>query len=105
VHYLAPRPKEKLISQNAFRFLGCMIGTSTIRRCTEMIALEKGKEIPKKQKEGKYPYHLMEVGDSFYIEGEILSKVCNASYREWKRTGRKFTARKIDNGVRVWRVE
>ena len=34
-----------------------------------------------------------------------LSKVCNASYREWKKTGKKFTARVVEGGVRVWRVE
>jgi hypothetical protein len=82
-----------------------MIGTSTIWRCNEMPILEKGIAIPEKQKVVKYPYQYMEVGDSFLVPEGNLSKVCNASYREWKKTGRKYTARVVEGGVRVWRVE
>lgn len=70
-----------------------------------MPILEKGIAIPEKQKVVKYPYQYMEVGDSFLVPEGNLSKVCNASYREWKKTGRKYTARVVDGGVRVWRVE
>ena len=70
-----------------------------------MTVLEKGIEIPVKQKVGKYPYALMQPGDSFLVPDGSLSKVCNASYREWKKTGKKFTARVVEGGVRVWRVE
>jgi hypothetical protein len=48
---------------------------------------------------------LMQIGDSFLVPDGSLSKVCNASYREWKKTGKKFTARVVEGGVRVWRVE
>ena len=70
-----------------------------------MVTLEKNIEIPEKQKIAKYPYEALELGDSFYLEGGDLSKLCNANYREWRRTGKKFTARKVENGVRLWRIE
>ena len=62
-------------------------------------------DIPERKTGPKYPYDQLELGDSFYLEGGDLSKLCNANYREWRRTGKKFTARKVENGVRVWRIE
>lgn len=70
-----------------------------------MYILEKGIDIPEKQKDAKYPYEQLELGDSFFIAEGELSRLCNANYREWRRSGKKFTARKIDGGVRVWRIE
>lgn len=71
----------------------------------EMFTLERGLDIPERKTGPKYPYDRLELGDSFYLEGGDLSKLCNANYREWRRTGKKFTARKVENGVRVWRIE
>ena len=71
----------------------------------EMFTLERGLDIPERKTGPKYPYDQLELGDSFYLEGGDLSKLCNANYREWRRTGKKFTARKVENGVRVWRIE
>ena len=79
--------------------------TSTIWRCTVMVTLEKNIEIPEKQKIAKYPYEALELGDSFYVQDGELGRLCNANYREWRKSGKKFTARKVDGGVRVWRVE
>jgi hypothetical protein len=70
-----------------------------------MFTLERGLDIPNRRTSPKYPYDQLELGDSFYIQDAELSKVCNANYREWRRTGKKFTARKVDQGVRVWRIE
>ena len=67
--------------------------------------IEKGVEVPVKQKEAKYPYALMNVGDSFLVKEASLTKICNANYREWKKHGTKYTARVVEGGVRVWRVE
>jgi hypothetical protein len=71
----------------------------------EMFTLERGLDIPERKTGPKYPYDQLELGDSFYLEGGDLSKLCNANYREWRRTGKKYTARKVENGVRVWRIE
>ena len=79
--------------------------TSTIWRCTVMVTLEKNIEIPEKQKIAKYPYEALELGDSFYVQDGDLGRLCNANYREWRKSGKKFTARKVEGGVRVWRVE
>jgi hypothetical protein len=70
-----------------------------------MVKLEKNIEIPEKQKIAKYPYDVLELGDSFYVQDGELGRLCNANYREWRKSGKKFTARKVDGGVRVWRVE
>ena len=82
-----------------------MMSTSTIWRCTVMVTLEKNIEIPEKQKIAKYPYEALELGDSFYVQDGDLGRLCNANYREWRKSGKKFTARKVEGGVRVWRVE
>jgi len=50
------------------------------------------------------PYASLEVGDSFFVANQTLQRICNANYRYAKRTGKKFTARKQDGGIRVWRT-
>ena len=47
----------------------------------------------------------MEVGQSFYIEGEQMQVVLNGNWRAGKKLGRKFIARREGDGVRVWRSE
>lgn len=55
-----------------------------------------------------YPFMEMEVGDSIFIEGAKNTSTCKAykaatayssRYRE-----RKFSARKVEGGVRIWRI-
>lgn len=70
-----------------------------------MVKLEKNIAIPEKQKIAKYPYDVLELGDSFYVQDGDLGRLCNANYREWRKSGKKFTARKVEGGVRVWRIE
>lgn len=78
--------------------------------------IEKNVEQPKPQSGRglKYPFHKMEVSDSFFIPvAEEKSKVKignsiraaarNASLRH-KNTHR-FSYRKVEGGVRVWRIE
>ena len=51
----------------------------------------------------KYPFSRMEVGDSFFAPvagNRIHSAVSQFS----KRTGMKFTVKKVDGGCRVWRL-
>ena len=52
-----------------------------------------------------YPYDEMDVGHSFFVAGGKIQQVCNSNARAAKRFGAKFTARREDDGVRVWRIE
>lgn len=70
-----------------------------------MYEIEKNVPIPPSQKAGRFPYEELDVGDSFKVSGIKLQSVCNSNYRAWKKTGRKFTARQEEDGVRVWRVQ
>jgi len=47
---------------------------------------------------------VMEVGDSFFVDGGKLQVVCNNNYRTGKKLDRKFIARCEKEGVRVWRT-
>ncbi len=71
------------------------------------------KNIPMLKCEGsyKYPFPIMKVGDSFFVplNGSTLSIVGNnvrtaARYYHTKNDS-KFTVRKADDGVRVWRIK
>ena len=75
--------------------------SSMFIRSSEM-NVEKGVPVPGEKK--RYPYGVMDEGDSFFVEGGKLQVVCNANYRAGKRLGRKFVARKEGDGVRVWRI-
>jgi len=69
------------------------------------IEVDKNIPIPPEKKRNVYPYKVMNVGESFYIPDGKLQIVCNANYRSGKQLGRKFIARKENEGVRVWRTE
>ena len=68
------------------------------------VVIEVGVPLPEKGLVG-WPHGDMEVGQSFFVEGKTLSNVCNANHRFHKKLGWKFTARKVDGGIRVWRTE
>jgi hypothetical protein len=75
-----------------------------------MIAIEKGVDIPagRMRKRLSYPYGEMEVGDSFVVENDCASRmvnVCGMNRKMGLRLGRKFTARKQGDDIRIWRVE
>ena len=59
----------------------------------------------------KYPFAQMEVGDSFFVEcdkDDARNMQVNLGVmgrRENKSTGKKFTTRQSEGGVRVWRIE
>ena len=69
-----------------------------------MIEIEKGVSIPPAKTIRKYPFHLMEVGDSFFTPGEkqILQSLAHFKRRN---PDRKFTTRREGDGFRVWRTE
>ncbi|WP_324069876.1 MAG: hypothetical protein RSE15_05045 [Flavobacterium sp.] len=80
-----------------------------------MVQIEKNIPIPApKKKECKYPFHKMEVGDSFFypLKDEcstalLQMKISNASctYNRKDKTGKKFKTTQLSNGVRVWRIQ
>ena len=70
----------------------------------DVMNVEISRDVPVPKPHFRYPYGVMEVGDSFVVPGGRLQIVCNANYRAGKRLGRRFTARKEDSGVRVWRT-
>jgi hypothetical protein len=66
--------------------------------------IEKGVVMPVKRSQVVYPYEDMEIGDSFKVDGGTLQAMCYQNRKWGKKLGRVYTARKSDDGVRVWRV-
>lgn len=52
-----------------------------------------------------WPHESMAVGQSFFVANRTMVNVSNANQRFRKKIGWKFTARKVDGGIRVWRIE
>ena len=75
--------------------------------------IEKYTPLPDKRRSAaRYPWYLMEVGDSIYIAREepttirkhqraVVCIFCGYSNRH----GMKFTSRREGDGVRVWRIK
>jgi hypothetical protein len=54
-----------------------------------------------------YPFLQLEIGDSFFVPNRENGKtpvVHFSKNKNAKNSGLKFTARKSDGGVRVWRI-
>jgi hypothetical protein len=51
-----------------------------------------------------YPFLQMEIGDSFLVTDRTRPQVGAAATRAGKLSGRKFKARTVEGGARVWRV-
>jgi hypothetical protein len=75
-----------------------------------VIEVESGIAIPEprtKAKGGVYPYTQMQVGDSFLVNEDrnnLLIYVCNKNRKAAKAYNTKYTAKRVEGGVRVWRV-
>lgn len=52
----------------------------------------------------KYPWADMEVGDSFLVTHVNQKAMATTAGYHSRKTGRKFKASKVENGVRVWRI-
>lgn len=74
-----------------------------------MYPIDKGIPIPKinhDKPSTTYPFKEMNVGDSFLIpDGEKKSTARSAALIIAKRMGIKVLTRKIEGGLRVWRIE
>lgn len=74
---------------------------------TEFV-IEKNIAITRKStgfKSSKYPFHQMEVGDSFWAEKRKGIDPRSAAVAHGDKYGKKFATRAIDGGIRIWRVE
>lgn len=66
--------------------------------------IEKGIPIPEARTSSKYPFHEMEVGDSFFVEKAGLQSVYSILTRTNKKHAPKhWISRTVDGGVRIWR--
>ena len=53
----------------------------------------------------KYPWSQLEIGQSFFVGDKSLSSMSSNAAHAGRRNGKKFIARSVDGGVRVWRYE
>lgn len=64
------------------------------------------KNIPAPTARGKYNFSSLCVGDSIFFEGlGHDSNPVAAAKRFARRNGKKITVRKVQGGIRVWRIE
>lgn len=68
-----------------------------------LIQLDTGISPPDINRVG-WPHEVMEVGQSFLVTGKSMVSVCNANQRYKKKLGWVFTARRQEDGIRVWRT-
>ena len=72
--------------------------------------IEKGVSVPPANRSGdyKYPIREMNIGDSILDSGAektSSSKIRLSAKKYGDKVGKKFIARKVSGGVRIWRVE
>lgn len=72
-----------------------------------MYKIEKGIEIPKSAqwRHREWPFYQMDVGDSVLFAAEEAKRAGNAATAYSRAAGRKFCQRKVDGGMRIWRIE
>lgn len=67
--------------------------------------IDKNITIPERE---KYPISKMQIGDSLLDDGcrkTSESKIRLSAKKHGSKYGKKFSARKVDGGVRIWRIE
>lgn len=76
-----------------------------------MIKIDSGIPVPASNagRKPKYPFEEMDVGQSFFEAGDSgeLQKnaISSVSYFRRKHPDMRFTVRRVDGGIRVWRTE
>ena len=58
-----------------------------------------------RNKESRYPFATMKVGDTFFVSDKHPSHVRNAACHFQRKLGVKFIVRKDGEGLRCWRIE
>jgi len=71
-----------------------------------MFDIETNIPIPAKRREWsvKYPWHVLDVGQSFFVPDGNFKSMLSLASRAKGRTGKKYLVREVDGGVRVWRT-
>lgn len=69
------------------------------------VKIEKGVPAPRYRGRYKYPWEVLEVGDSFLVGEGLYGTVMAGAQYQGKKLGKRFVVRKVEDGVRVWRVE
>jgi hypothetical protein len=85
-----------------------MIGLPQHKGSKVPYSIDKGVKMPSDavKRTPKYPFHEMNVGDSFVASACLTDRLRTAMSAWGKKLGRKFILRKIgEQVVRVWRVE
>jgi hypothetical protein len=72
---------------------------------TDAYVIERGVEIPPKGNTAtKFPFLLMEPGDSVWIAGMGHIEVSSSLSHARRKTGGTFTGRATAAGIRIWRT-
>lgn len=73
----------------------------------ETFEVEAGVEMPaRRSRSSKYPFMQMDVGDSFGIQADAISRVRGAVANFVKSHEAKFSVRTLEDGTaRVWRLK
>lgn len=79
--------------------------TNSYRAPESIYPIESGIVLSRRRDSTKYPLASLEVGDSFLVPGAVARRLATAASQAGKRLGRKFATRKVEGGVRVWRLE
>jgi hypothetical protein len=71
-----------------------------------MFDIEKGIEMPRSKKEKtKYPFSTMVIGDSVLFEVDTFQcPPVKVAMNYARRNGKKFSSRKVEGGIRIWRT-
>jgi hypothetical protein len=78
-----------------------------------MIEIENGIPIPKQTRKRKtlYPLADLGVGQSFFVacaperSRKLTMSLGSSAKHQANKTGRRFTLRTVEGGIRVWRFE
>jgi hypothetical protein len=78
-----------------------------------MIEIENGIPIPKQKRKRKtlYPLADLGVGQSFFVacaperSRKLITSLGSSAKNQANKTGRRFTLRTVEGGIRVWRFE
>ena len=68
------------------------------------IKVESKVAIPRPAGLTKYPFDKMKVGDSFAVEWKHCKNARQACFYDASRSKRKYTTRKMDGKLRIWRT-
>lgn len=63
------------------------------------------KNIPIPASRSKYPFNKMEIGESVFFEYVFGLKARSAADSYGRAHKKRFVSRKVESGLRVWRVE